>query len=242
MRSLSAAELLEVWERGQLATPVNRALLLLAAAEPETPPEALAALAVGRRNARLLRLRECTFGPGLKSVTTCPTCGEWLELALEVSELLQAFAPVSEDTTADGPVWLDAEDGRVRFRLPTSLDLAAVAGAGEAAPAALLERCVEEVADAEPALPPEVAAAVAERMAEADPLADPELALTCPACGDRWSAPLDVVAYFWTEIEAWARRTLHEVHLLASAYGWSEGTILALSPQRRQAYLELVST
>lgn len=242
MRSLSAAELLDVWERAQAALPLDRALLLLAAAEPETPPAALAALAVGQRNARLLRLRERIFGPRLKSVTTCPTCAERLELEFEVSELLQAFAPAAEDAGGPGSLWLDAEGGRVRFHLPTSLDLAAVSDAGEEASVALLERCVEEIPGAELALPPEVAAAVAERMAEADPLADPELALTCPACGDRWSAPLDVVSYFWTEIEAWARRTLHEVHLLASAYGWTEGTILALSPQRRQAYLELVST
>jgi hypothetical protein len=33
---------------------------------------------------------------------------------------------------------------------------------------------------------------------------------------------------------------LRDVHELASAYGWRESEILALSPQRRQAYLELV--
>jgi hypothetical protein len=29
------------------------------------------------------------------------------------------------------------------------------------------------------------------------------------------------------------------VHLLASAYGWSEGDILSMSPVRRQFYLEI---
>ena len=33
---------------------------------------------------------------------------------------------------------------------------------------------------------------------------------------------------------------LHEVHRLASAYGWSEAQILALSPARRAQYLALV--
>jgi hypothetical protein len=34
---------------------------------------------------------------------------------------------------------------------------------------------------------------------------------------------------------------LREVHVLASANGWSEAEILALSPQRRQRYLEIVT-
>jgi hypothetical protein len=33
---------------------------------------------------------------------------------------------------------------------------------------------------------------------------------------------------------------VREVHLLASAYGWRESDILAMTPWRRQLYLELV--
>ena len=40
--------------------------------------------------------------------------------------------------------------------------------------------------------------------------------------------------------DAWALRTLAEVHRLASAYGWREQDILALSPARRQLYLGMV--
>jgi hypothetical protein len=32
-----------------------------------------------------------------------------------------------------------------------------------------------------------------------------------------------------------------DIHLLAQAYGWSEGEILALSPARRSAYLARVA-
>jgi hypothetical protein len=49
-----------------------------------------------------------------------------------------------------------------------------------------------------------------------------------------------VVAYFWSEINAWAYRLLGEVHSLASAYGWREEDILAMSPWRRHVYLEMV--
>ena len=40
-------------------------------------------------------------------------------------------------------------------------------------------------------------------------------------------------------MHAWARRTLRDVHVLARAYGWREADVLALSPTRRQIYVEL---
>ena len=50
----------------------------------------------------------------------------------------------------------------------------------------------------------------------------------------------DIGAFFWSEIDAWAGRILQQVHVLASAYGWSERDVLALSPVRRQLYLGMV--
>ena len=47
------------------------------------------------------------------------------------------------------------------------------------------------------------------------------------------------MSFLWTEIEAWAWRMLSDVHTLARAYGWGERDILALSPTRRQFYLEM---
>jgi hypothetical protein len=52
----------------------------------------------------------------------------------------------------------------------------------------------------------------------------------------------DAGSFFWSELGAWARRLLHEIHSLARAYGWSESEILTLSPARRQAYLELIGS
>ena len=72
-----------------------------------------------------------------------------------------------------------------------------------------------------------------------DPLASAAFSLTCPACGHGWAAPLDVLGFVWSEIDAWAQRTLREVHWLASSYGWREADILALGARRRQAYLQV---
>jgi hypothetical protein len=89
-------------------------------------------------------------------------------------------------------------------------------------------------------LPESVVSAMAEQMAQADAPADIQLALTCPVCGQHWQAIFDIVSFFWSEIDAWAYRTLRDVHCLAAAYGWREADILALSPWRRQFYLEMV--
>jgi hypothetical protein len=81
---------------------------------------------------------------------------------------------------------------------------------------------------------------VEEWLAAADPQADIEMALHCPGCAATWRQGFDIVSFLWAEIDAWARRTLYDVHRLAAAYGWREGDILAMSAPRRQAYLDLV--
>jgi hypothetical protein len=109
----------------------------------------------------------------------------------------------------------------------------------------LLERCLLEIhQDGETRsvdeLPATIVDKVVEKMAQADPQADVQLALACPMCNHEWQALFDVVSFFWSEINAWAARLLRDVHALAFAYGWREADILAMSPWRRQLYLEMV--
>ena len=243
MRALTAPELLDVWERGLAQSPTQRALSLLAAACSETTPEALANLSIGQRDARLLTLREWTFGSQLPSLVVCPSCGERWELTVNAADL--RVAPEVEPIET---LRLSVSGYELRFRLPNSFDLAAIAAAPaeiEDASATLLDRCLvearrdgEEVRGAQ--LPAEVREAIVGRMAEADPQAEIRLAITCLACGENWQAPFDIESYFWGEISAWARRVLGEVHVLASAYGWREADILNLSAWRRQYYLNLI--
>ena len=53
------------------------------------------------------------------------------------------------------------------------------------------------------------------------------------------SLPSSWLERFWAEIDAWARRILREVNILARAYGWRESDILALGAVRRQIYLTM---
>jgi hypothetical protein len=228
MHALSATELLSVWECGNSQVPFQRALTMLAAACAEDSANSLAGLTIGQRDARLLALREMTFGSDITGVTDCPECGEKIELSLNCSH-------IHSTTEAEPPAELAVQaNGReVRFRLPTSADLLAVNRAEQ-----LLERCLLNGGDH---LTENLRAAVGEKMSNADPMADIHLALNCPSCEHSWEAPFDIVAFLWREISAAARRLLREVHTLASAYGWTEGEILALSPARRRMYLEMAT-
>jgi uncharacterized protein (UPF0212 family) len=241
MHTPTAQELLEVWERA-LAEPVAvRALELVALCDPDASREALLAMRVGERDRRLIGLRSALFGSVFSSLARCPACGEACELSFDASEITVSMPEV--------PVSLEVVVGsvRTRFRAPTSGDCVAVSRLTnpDRARRALLERCVlshentvqDGVSDAQEILQ----TAIAQKMAEADPQALIELALSCPACAHRWSAIFDIASYLWRELDAWARRTLREVHKLARAYGWSEAQVLALSPTRRRLYLELVN-
>jgi hypothetical protein len=218
-------------------------MLLLAAACPEAQPNELARLHIGERDARLLTLRERTFGPELTCVATCPGCAERLELKFAAADIRVSTPPMPAEGFALSHAGYD-----VRFRVPNSLDLNTLDGTEDVDRACqrLLERCLlgvhyngEERSVQQ--LPASVREAVARRLAVADPQADVQLDLCCPDCRHRWRAAFDVVAFFWTEIDSWAQRTLDEVHVLASAYGWREADILALGPCRKQWYLERVS-
>lgn len=253
MRRLSASEWLAVWELGLSQSLAQRALTLLEAACPEVPPEDLARLSIGQRDERLMSLRERTFGPQLVCLTTCPKCGERLELNLNVADIrtTSPYPPSYNRGEREGrneSLTLCIGDYEVSFRLPNSLSLAAVAETKEMAESRrlLLQQILlkaychgEEVSVEE--LPKEVNDAVVKRMAEVDPQGDLHLSLSCPECRHEWLSAFDIVTFFWMEIDTWAHRILREVHTLASAYGWQEADILSMSHWRRQYYLTMVT-
>lgn len=243
MYALSASELLDAWERGLDQQPIERALTLLAAARPDLPPEDLARLSIGQRDAQLLALREWLFGPALVSLVNCPNCSERLELNFQVADLR-----VPQESAPPEKMALSVAGFQVQFRHPNSLDLCAVSLSRDvrAGRKLLLERCLLRAAKDEEAktvdeLPPEVVESVVEEMARADPQADVQVALSCPQCGHAWQAAFDILSFFWSEINVWAARLLREVHTIAGAYGWREADILAMSPWRRQMYLEMIN-
>lgn len=244
MHTLTATELLSVWERGRSQPPYRQALMLLAAAYPETQPEELAGLSIGRRDSLLLTLREWLFGLQLMNRADCPACAEKLELDFSVSDIR-----VDTGEERNHQLFLEMGGYEVLYRLPDSNDLAVLANNanGRTGRDTLLKRCLLEVrlnGIEHPAesLPTEIINGVTNQMSQADPQADVTLSLDCPCCGHHWLAVFDILSFLWTEIESWAQRILREVHILARSYGWREADILAMSALRRQTYLEMLAT
>jgi hypothetical protein len=251
---MSEAELLTAWERSLGQPAMQQAMVLLAVAFPEYSREQLAQFSIGRRDALLLTLRERLFGSQLNSIAVCPRCRQPVELAFDVSDI--RVSTVTPDLLDGEPteMTLVMEGCRVSFRLPNSLDLASIETIVDVNDARdqLLRRCVQvavcEKADSDDGevvkdvsgLPITLADTIIEHMAQADPQADTRLALNCPNCNHEWSATFDIATYLTKEVQDWVKHILREIHNLARAYSWREADILAMSPTRRRAYMELL--
>ncbi|MGW1024847.1 T4 family baseplate hub assembly chaperone [Streptomyces sp. NPDC002577] len=238
MAITGAAGLLATWEAGLAEAPAGRARLLHRTARPDLDSGVLPVLPVGEREADLFALRRALFGERMQVRLECAACGEDMEFDLDTGEF--ARSPVRRD---DSVVRVRQDGWEVEFRLPGVADLTAVARAADPR-AALLARCLLSAVyegKTVPAggLPLPVQRRIAEAVEAADPGADVTLNVACPECGQATRAELDIASCLWTELDAWARDLLLDVHLLATAYGWSEPEILALSPLRRRYYLEL---
>ncbi|CCK31950.1 hypothetical protein BN159_7571 [Streptomyces davaonensis JCM 4913] len=235
MTDTGAAGLLATWEAGLAEAPAGRALLLHRTARPDLDGTALPVLPVGQRESDLFALRRALFGDRMQVRLECSACGADMEFDLDAGQF--ALRTDGQEVTVSEGGW------EVAFRLPGIADLTAAARSGDPR-AALLARCVVSATHhgtAAPAgtLPAPVQRRIAEAVEAADPGADVTLNVACPDCGQATRAELDIASYLWTELDAWARDILLDVHLLAAAYGWSEPQILALSPLRRRYYLEL---
>jgi hypothetical protein len=241
MQAFSSADCLGLWERGLRLHPLDRGLLLLAAALPETPLESLAEWPLGRRNRSLTELQCVSFGRNLEGQVSCPQCAEKLEFQMDGRALLKDHAATSAESpeaSGDGaPIVVNGQS----FRLPSTRDLALAVLETDPRLAAirLAESCrvgaaeVIEWSDRD-------LEEIGKRMAAADPTAEIRLGFDCAHCSHQWEDSLDIVAFLWLGIESRAKRLLMEVHTLAAAYGWSEKEILSLSEPRRRLYLDMV--
>jgi len=214
--------LLSAWESACGQPAPDRAVTLATVASG-MPFDDAADLPLGALGLLLLQLREQCFGPQLDGLTECPRCGTELDVRIDVGELRAGAAGRGTSVEVAGQA--------VRLRALTSRDIRC-AGSGRDQ---LLARCiVGEVTDPSPAL----LDAVEAQLDAMDPQAAPVIDLDCPSCQANWPAPFDIAGYVWSEIDRFARRLLYDVHTLATAYGWCEPDVLAVSPARRRFYLQ----
>lgn len=224
----SPGTVLAAWERGIGEEPLHRAVTLLAAATGQSRAAA-GQIDVGSRDAMLLDL--LGGGGAIWCTAGCSACGQRLDVPVDPRALPRSRI------TEPGAVYEVDVDGRVvRFRLPTTVDLVDLTGPVDHARLVLLERCLVDGT----ALTDRIADSVEQAMDQVSPGVAVEVTMTCPGCRATTQAGLDLPLLVWTELQSRALALLTEVHALAAAYGWTEPEVLALSPVRRAAYLELV--
>ena len=242
-------DLLDLWERAARLAPVERALALATSglgSDDEArgtggpvSEDDLRGQPVGRTHGLLLALHERLRGPTLDALASCPTCAARVELSVATTDLLSPKPGRTESVVVHGPYV-------ITWRSPTPDDLIATAGAaGSDRPAALAARCLSVTTDdgapvALERLDDAAAAMVDDLLADADPLAEVVALVCCLDCGADFEVDLDPGVLVWAEVEAAAHRLLHDVDVLARAYGWTQTDVLALGASRRAAYVSLV--
>lgn len=181
------------------------------------------ALTVGDRDRILLGLRAVLVGDEMECLCEC-SCGETLELTVSISDLL------GEPSDAPAPV----ERAGVRAVTGADHERAALRALDDptAAVDELVRGCMLAGDDVD---------AAARLLEELDPGAEILLRGPCPACGAEVVAALDPGAYLWTELEHRRAQLELDVHTLARHYHWSEAEIVALGPERRARYIELIA-
>jgi hypothetical protein len=247
MPALTSEQILTVWEHGLGRSPAGRVLALLAAIEPRRSWDDLARMPLGWRDRCLAAARAATFGRDVRGRLSCPGCGERVEITLP----LEGGDPVPPGSDpATGTVVVGDTVLTLRALHSADLEAASCAPTVDGARRLLARRAIEtatrdgaalapEAIDA--ALAPEWTAAIAAWLSECDPAADTTVEVAC-ACGAHWESPFDIAAVLWSDVETEAMRLMHAVHTLARSYGWREDDVLALSPARRQVYLELAGS
>jgi hypothetical protein len=225
----TAAEMLAAWEAASEAPPAARTAVIVHRAELADDLDAALDLPLGEVAAMAARVHGDSFGPMVDGVLNCEGCGEELDVTVPLGELTQNGSAGTKEVAG------------LTVRAPTTRDLVA-AGTAEDPSRALIARCVH-VRDGATVDPDALdAGALAEVDAAAEELAGAAglvLRSRCPACGDETTAPLDIGALLWEQVARSAHALLAEVAELGAAFGWSEEEILALTPLRRRAYLEL---
>lgn len=242
MYSVPSSLIIDIWERGRVQHPIDRALTILSMAGSGMSRHELADLPIGSLNALLLLVYRQLFGNTLACLANCPDCGEGIEFSISAKDM-QTKSGAGKKV----PAVVDESGYQIEFQLPNSRDLAAIVRSNSVSSGRneILKRCIIKATsndnDVNPAvLPEQVVEKISRKIAECDPLADIQLNMNCPACSHTWQSSLNIVSFLWEKITFAAKRLLYEIHTLASAYGWSESEILSLSPLRRQHYMEMV--
>lgn len=188
-------------------------------------------LPVQTRILMLLAISELSVIAPVEVHLAC-ACGETAVVELAAAEL----AEFAEARRREALV-VEADDQRVRVRLPTGRDQLRWAQLAAREPSA---RDVLATLVVEGELTDELVVAVDRLLCEVDPLVELEVSSTCPGCHAALARPVDLERIALTRLRHARGGLLAQVHALAATYHWTEATIAALPAWRRAEYAALV--
>jgi len=195
---------------------------------------------VGERTTALLQVVTLTVqSDALPLTARCVAngCGESFEFELPW-RTLPAGAPDA------GPLHVHLADGRaVAMRRPTGRDLREWRDVQLASRPSSREHALRLMLNSlvlTGEARPDDESTLADALAAADPLVHFTVACRCPACGAPNEVDVDLETIALATLLARQRTLLHDVHMLASNYGWTEPEVLAVPPARRARYIALI--
>jgi hypothetical protein len=241
--ALSDAAILQLWDVAESLAPALKSREILRSCLPADAFSRILQAPLGHANVLLLRIRQKRFGSRFHILDRCQHCAETIEFSITAESLLEGLRPPPAEDRRELPF----EAWTLQLRPLCLLDLIELLpdASPEANGRRLMARTVtgcslDHQVAAIRDLPEPAWETIARCQHEWDPAAEILFRLSCPACRHIWESSLDPGSYLWLELAAQARTLQAQIHTIASTYGWRESEILALSPERRAAYVALI--
>ena len=194
-----------------------------------------AGLPIGDLDLLIVSRRREILGDAFVAEGACPGCSAPVDVHLSLAEYARHHRPRTTRAAlpAREPGWWRLRAREVTFRLPVAADVLAVAGQADAR--LLLARDASaEVTTPGPARWP------AGRWSPR-PGAAGRGRRDCPECCADVVLDVDTRELCLTELRFLANSVLDDVHVIATAYGWTQAAILGLPSSRRTRYAGLIT-
>ena len=189
-------------------------------------------LAAPDRDALLAALHRQCWGDRIVTTLTCSACASKFSLSFELSAVQRHLAANDSCWRADGNGRV-VDDAGTSFKVPRAEDeLAVVTDSPREAAAQLALLCGAGPADIE---------AGSAALEQAAPIIDLELTGNCVECGREHAAHFDLQSFLLQRLINERESLLAEIHILASAYGWSLRDILSLARSTRRGLAATIS-
>ncbi|MEL6655206.1 MAG: hypothetical protein AAFR36_02130 [Bacteroidota bacterium] len=194
-------------------------------------------LPIAERDCLLAALYGRYFGTTISSTIKCIHCGESIDIDFSLPDMVAHQWNATQESVSWhlGEGIFQDEEG-LQFRLPTGEDEIALQ---YVPPAQINEKLQERCLIKTPGDKLETAK-LESALEKVAPLLETDLQATCPECGKDQSVYFSMQSYLLNTILQDRSNLFREIHLIASAYGWSREEIVNMGRTERKAYVAML--